>query len=436
MKLRKLTFAFAAVAISFNAAAGQGLRQPASVPLASLDYYAQEDGADHVSSPSDVVAAPSDCGCESSCGCDPCQPWRLFGQDACGHTIGGWLEAGYTLNGYGVESVNGNFPVEFNNMSDGAVVNQMWFFAEKVASTCGCGWDWGYRVDYVFGTDAANTQAYGDQGWDFGWNSSRDYGSAIPQIYGEIALNDVSIKLGHFYTIIGHEVVPAPDNFFYTHSYALAYGEPITHTGLLATYDYSDNLTLYGGWVMGADSGFDNFNSASTFLGGSRYAFTDDATLTWALMAGDFGNGFSGVPFSEDVDVYMSSLVLEYCLTDRLTYVFQHDLGIVSNIDTVPGVDQVEWYGLNQYLIYDINDCWAAGLRMEWFRDDDNVLGLTDEGHYYEATLGLNWRPRANLAVRPEIRWDWHDSPTGVRVYNGATRNSLATFSTDVIFTY
>ena len=45
--------------------------------------------------------------------------------------------------------------------------------------------------------------------------------------------NDWKIKLGHFYTPIGYEVVPANGNFFYTHAYTMQYGEPFTHTGVL-----------------------------------------------------------------------------------------------------------------------------------------------------------------------------------------------------------
>ena len=41
------------------------------------------------------------------------------------------------------------------------------------------------------------------------WNSGEYYGLAIPQLYGEIGNQDLSLKLGHFYTIVGYEGVPA-----------------------------------------------------------------------------------------------------------------------------------------------------------------------------------------------------------------------------------
>ena len=39
--------------------------------------------------------------------------------------------------------------------------------------------------------------------------------------------------------------------------------EPFTHTGALADYKLSDQVTLYGGWVQGWDSGFNNANNAN-----------------------------------------------------------------------------------------------------------------------------------------------------------------------------
>ena len=53
----------------------------------------------------------------------------------------------------------------------------------------------------------------------------------MPQLYADFAYNRLTVRLGHFYTIIGYEVVTAPDNFFSSHAYTMQYGEPFTHTG-------------------------------------------------------------------------------------------------------------------------------------------------------------------------------------------------------------
>jgi len=107
-------------------------------------------------------------------------------------------------------------------------------------------------------------------------------------------------------------------------------------------------------------------------------------------------------------------------LTSRYTYVLQHDLGVQSDANTADGVRQANWYGLNQYLFYKINCCWTAGLRFEWFRDEEGfvVTGLRPgnpdfgqlfPGNFYELSAGLNYKPNGNWTIRPEIRYDWFD---------------------------
>ena len=69
----------------------------------------------------------------------------------------------------------------------------------------------------MYGVDAANTQAFGSLpgNFDFVYGFGHgQYGRAIPQLYAEIANGDWSVKIGHFFTLVGYEVVSAPDNFF------------------------------------------------------------------------------------------------------------------------------------------------------------------------------------------------------------------------------
>ena len=345
-----------------------------------------------------------------------------------GIAVGGWISAGLYSNAWGAPS---NGPLGYNDIAGAFNLQQLWVYAEKAADTGGYGVDWGARIDYIFGIDGPDEQSFGDRGWDFGWDSSRDYGSAIPQLYLEIAYNDLSVKLGHFYTIVGWEVSQAPENFFYTHAYTMYYGEPIKHTGFLAEYPANDRLTLWGGWTMGWDSGWENLNDASTFLGGIRLGLSDDATLTWTLSFGDMGIGLG--------DIYFNSFVLELTLTEKLTYILQHDLGDNSGL----GAGDGEWYGINQYLIYEINDRWAAGLRIEWFRDDDGArvfdnIGNTFAGNFYEITLGLNYKPHANVVLRPEIRWDWYDGTAapGAQPFDNGQNTTQFAGGFDLIVTF
>ena len=135
-------------------------------------------------------------------------------------------------------------------------LHQGWLFIDKEASgEDGVGW--GFHMDYVYGVDGPDTQAFfgQDDAWDNSWDNGDFYGHAIPQLYGVVAMGDASVKVGHFYTIMGYEVVQAPDNFFFSHAFTMFNSEPFTHTGVLGEYAMGD-VTLYGGWTLGWDSGF------------------------------------------------------------------------------------------------------------------------------------------------------------------------------------
>ena len=287
----------------------------------------------------------------------------------------------------------------FNNFANGGVLNQAWLYAERQAVTENGGFDWGYRVDFMFGADGPDTVAFGDESWDFSWATGGEYGFAWPQMYLTLAYNDLLVNLGRFYTVIGYESVMAPQNFFYSHTYTFSYNEPFTHTGLLAQYDWTNYLTLFGGYTLGWDAGFENRNDGSAFLGGVRLDVTDNLFVTYATSAGDPGDS----PLGES-DVYMHSLLLNAMLTPNINYVLQWDYQ-----DRTPfGEEKTNSYAVNQYLFKRFSDRLSVGARFEWFRDDDGARIGNGPGDYFDLTLGFNLRAFSdNFVMRPEIRYDW-----------------------------
>jgi hypothetical protein len=199
------------------------------------------------------------------------------------------------------------------------------------------------------------------------------------------------------------------------------YAEPFTHTGVLAEYSMYENVTVWGGWVQGWDTGFDNPNKSNDFLGGISVPLADAIKLTWAVDIGrDDVNG---------TDNYMQSIVADCTITENLNYVFQSDWGGVSN-----GASN-QWYGVNNYLFYAINDCWKVGTRLEWFRDDDGVRTPAGvPGDYWGLTWGVNWRPTANTVIRPELRYDWYDGAG--QPFDGGNANDQLAGGFDVIVTF
>lgn len=317
--------------------------------------------------------------------------------------VGGWTQFGGTseptlLGANPGAPVSGAGGGSFNNIEDRINLHQQYFYIGKAADGSR-GLDLGFRADFVYGIDAQDTQSFGnpagsfDNGGDFNHGI---YGWAIPQLYGEIAMGDFSVIVGHFYTLVGYEVVTAPDNFFFSHALTQYNSEPFTHTGVLGTYSGFENLTLYGGWTLGWDTGFDNVNSGNNFLGGFSASLSDAITLTYINTYGNFGSINQG-----NDDDYGHSIVVDVALTDSLNYVFQSDY---KNVEGAGVRD--EDVGINQYLIYNFNDILSFGSRIEWWRAEDPTRGY-DRVSHYGYTSGVNIKLLDNLIMRPEFRQDW-----------------------------
>ncbi len=434
VRILKLT-AVGAVVVILSAVASAEENRPANGRV----YYAGEDVPSP--SPSDLPPPPVtvqdsfwDSECESGCcrcdngccgnGCglgDPCKLLQTCCMKAHNVDAGGWVQGGFYNYNTGM----------FNDYPDNFNVNQVWLYSEK-ALDAKCGWDWGYRVDYVYGTDAPDTQSFGNQlnTYDFGWFNGAFYGHAVPQLYGEVGYGDLSVKLGHFYTIIGYEVVAAPDNFFYSHAFTMYYAEPFTHSGFLATYEANDQVTWYGGWSAGYDTGFDRFEG-DIFLGGFSVGLGENVTATYACTVGRLG-------FGTNLSGYSHSVVVDVQLSEKLNYVFQSDYinydGIVTHPASLMGLplDPVLLYryGVNNYLFYEINERLKAGIRLEWFNVEEDPQG--DRSDLYEVTFGFNYRPHANFVIRPELRWEQDNDGFTV----DPARNNQVGFGMDMILMF
>ena len=403
--------------------------------------------------PSAALCAPceSTCGMELPCaaGCDDGLGCSTGGSCLGSCPLGGLMESGSSSDAFSLFGSVGNFSMGgwvqlgyhdeanslFNNRPDKLNLHQGWLYAEKAIDTSN-GFDIGGRIDYIYGIDSGDTQAFGTdpRGWDNDWDNGAFYGSALPQAYAEVGYGDLSVKLGHFYTIIGWEVVTAPDNFFYSHAYTMYNSEPFTHTGALGSYTPSDDVTVWAGYTLGWDSGFDD--NGDNFLGGLSFGICEDITLTYATTIGRFGAQPLGTPEKG----YMHSIVADITLTDKLQWIVQSDL---LDTEDAQDNDARETFGINQYMIYTISDCLSLGGRFEWYNQNGVYLNdngtpnnanddFRQESDIYALTLGLNAKPCANVIIRPEIRWDWDDD----RLIGLEDGDKQTTFGIDSIFLF
>ena len=374
------------------------------------------------------------------------QDWFLFGEQDRGGVYG-WLDGGFVGN-FGVPASKFNGPYNAVDRANEAMMNQVYIIAERTLPTDGSN-GVGARTDLLYGEDFPLAMSLG---WETNpgpsdWNSGEYYGLAIPQLYAEVGNQDLSLKLGHFYTIVGYEGVPAVGNFFYMRSYSYQFAGPFTHWGGLVNWNASDNVEVEAGIVNGWN-GLASPYSAANFLGRIRARNDDNSFATsFAIITGNEGNDFSPLfqpaPPLTSANRTRYSLIFESRPADNWEYLFHQWLG--TQAEALADGGTALWVGIDQYLYYRVNKAWAWGARFEWFQDTDGTrVGLNRPsnpnhvplpGNFYSLTLGPNWTPTGNFLMRPAFRWDFFGGPPGGprAPYNDGVSNQQTMLGFDMI---
>jgi len=145
-------------------------------------------------------------------------------------------------------------------------------------------WSAGYRADLQFGPDAIAINGDATAG-------SENVRQAYAALRAPIG-NGLDLKLGRWDTIIGYESADGYKNPNYTRSYGWGM-EPTEHTGLLATYQVVDALSLNVGVANTATTGLINGRSTrgeshKAYMASVAFTAPDDmgALAGSALYAG------------------------------------------------------------------------------------------------------------------------------------------------------
>jgi hypothetical protein len=312
---------------------------------------------------------------------------------------------------------------DFNDVPGRFNLNQGYLYFEKVAKGSDCSADWGYRFDTMYGTDAQKMQATGNPSntWDLGWDHGV-YGWALPQAYGEVAYGDLSVIAGHFITPLGYESVLSPQNFFYSHSLQSFNSEPFTHTGVLSKYKTDGGWTIYNGWTLGWDTGFDQFGGGSNYIGGAGYKPNEDFEVVYLTTIGNLGKR-SDSEFGYSHAIYFIAMLSE-----------DWEYGLASDYYTSDGFEDdpafnAEQIGIANYLYYTVSERVALGGRAEWWKSN-TVNG--ESTSFYEITGGLNYWVNANIVIRPEMRYDWAPAEASL----GDFQYNRGIFGVDAVITF
>ena len=329
------------------------------------------------------------------------------------------------------------------------MLNQLYLVAE--AGLPRSGWGIGGRVDMIYGEDFFLAESIGFEKRPDGtarWNPEY-YGTAFPQAYVSIGNRQLSLQVGHFYSVVGYEGLMAPDNFFYSKSYSYQFAGPFTHWGGQLNWQPNDAWTFQIGMHNGWDA-LDRVSDNVGFIGKVRHDHTDTGIWTsFAIVTGEDFNNSAGLAIPNDfTNRTRYSWLLGLPFTGRLDYVFHHWLGFqeAGAPGAGAGARQADWYGIDQYLYYAMHQTCRVGLRFEWFRDEEGTrVGLNRArnpnvppfvGDFYSLAFGVNWTPTKNFRVRPELRADWYDGSAVRQPYQDGAEDTQFMLGADAILLF
>jgi hypothetical protein len=365
--------------------------------------------------------------------------------------IYGWVESGFTGNVDGPKD-NQNFGRLFDDRSNEFVMNQAVITAERALDPK-IGFDLGFKLQLLFGTDAHFIQSLGMRNHSTGTGL---YRADIPEAYLNVHLpifteGGVDLKLGKFVTLEGAETIDPRTNPFYSHTYIFNFGIPFNHTGALFTLYATKQLNLVAGVTRGVNTSIDDNNDAAAFHGGIGLHLNEEKLVISA--ATHIG---PETPHNDSDLRYLNTITTTWKITDKLTSItdlnYTHDDGADASA-----------YGVAQYLTYAINDKITAKIRGEIWRDDkgffvaqfadpgDPMRALSGESTidprtvgggrttYGALTIGLDIKPPVpkpltGLTIRPELRVDYSFSDT--RPFNDSNDDTMFTAALDVIVTF
>ena len=224
----------------------------------------------------------------------------------------------------------------------------------------------------------------------------------VIQAYAQYIGGPVTVIAGKYVTLAGAEVIAPIGNTNFSRS-LLFYAEPLTHTGVRATYAVSDTLSV----IAGVNNGW---NTVSTSYGSK----TGEVGLAYTpnKMFAVTAQGYVGKAEAYDAERKFIDFVGTYNATDSLSFVLSYDWG--QQDQSGFGLTALKWSGVAAYANYAISDQWRVSVRGEYLDDKDGFVTGYDQ-KLKEGTVTLGYDPTKYFELRLEARYDRSGRATFVR---------------------
>jgi len=215
----------------------------------------------------------------------------------------------------------------------------------------------------------------------------------IRQAFLQYATGPLTVIAGKYVTLAGAEVINPTQNTNFSRSLIFTWSEPLTHTGVRATWALSDTVSLIGGINNG-------WNVMSTSYGPKTgeagIAWTPNKTFSLATQA------YLGKTQQFDGERALIDVVATYNATSALTLILNFDWD-QQQFATGPSAS---WNGAALYVNYAFNGAWRLSVRGEYL-DDKDGFNFGGRGQTLkEGTVTVGYAPVKNFELRFEGRYD------------------------------
>ena len=361
-----------------------------------------------------------------------------------------------------------NFGHLFTDHANQFQLNQVLLTANKPLDPKDSDYQWGFKAQLMYGSDARYTQFLGELN-RVAPNQRYQLDVVEANVLAHVPWlteGGIDLKAGQYPTPLGYETIDPSTNPFYSHSYIFQFGLPFKHTGGLTVTHVNSLLDIYSGVDTGTNTTWGPLgedNGAIGGVGGFNLTFLDGNLTILALThfgPDDATRALSPIGVNANGQWrFYNDVMMTWKATDSLTLVTEANLvrdgyGVANK--------PVNGMGIAQYASYSLTDTITLNGRVEYWRDDNNffvasfpsnngpILAQQGFGPFVHAapgtnttygalTIGFTWKPDVpapitGLLIRPEFRWD--HAFTNNHPFNAQTDNNAATLGVDAVLTF